>query len=336
MIRLSCKHCGQKLQVPETRAGQTGCCPKCKGRITVPAVPASEPPAPPVKNHPLAPADTASGPLNTALLDLPEPQAVDDQGPDARLCEQEALVRLGFTPPPEYTGERRFPWLIDILLYPVNTPGLTALTIIVGIPLSLNLVLRFVGLLANVLYLTGLIIRVIIGLYAGWYLAECTYDSAKGGTRAPEVFGGDIGLGGMWARVSYLIAVSIIYVLPAVLYPMYFSKRDAIYFVLVAWAVVFFPMGLLAMVMHDGTSVLNPFFLLNSILRVFLPYLGLLLVIAMFGLLLWLIGRAPTQGPTPLWLYITGFLATGYTSFVLAHLLGRFYWRYRDRLDWGL
>lgn len=334
MIHLSCEHCGQRLQVPETRAGQMGCCPKCKGRITVPAVFASEPPAPQEKKHP--PAGAASGPLNAALFDLPLPQTADDQGPDARLREQEALAKLGFTPPPEYTGERRFPWLIDILLYPVNTPGLTALAIIVGIPLALSLVLRFVGLLANVLYLPALILGIVIGLYAGWYLAECAYDSAQGGTRAPEVFGGDTGLGGMWSRVSYLIAVFIIFVLPAVLYPMYFSKKDAIYFVLVAWAVVFFPMGLLAMVMHDATSVLNPLFLLNSILRVFLPYLGLLLLIATFGLPLWLIRRLSARDAPPLWLDVTGLLVARYIPFVLAHLLGRFYWRYRDRLDWGL
>jgi len=334
MIHLSCEHCGQRLQVPETRAGKTGRCPQCKGRITVPAGSASEPPATEERMH--LPAGAASGPLNAALFDLPQTQTDDDQGPDARLREQEALARLGFTPPPKHTGQRRFPWLIDILLYPVNTPGLTALAIIVGIPLSLNLLLRFVGLLVGVLYLPALILKIVIGLYAGWYLAECTVDSAQGGTRAPEVFGGDTGLGGMWSRVSYLIAVFIIFVLPAVLYPMYFGKRDVIYFVLVAWAVVFFPMGLLAMVMHDATSVLNPIFLLNSILRVFLPYLGLLLVITTFGLLPWLIGRLSAQGPTPLWLYVTGFLVTGYVSFVPAHLLGRFYWRYQDRLNWGL
>ncbi len=334
MIRLLCEHCGQRLQVPETRVGRTGRCPQCKGRIVVPPASAPEPAVLPEQPH--SAASAASGPLNAALLDLPQTQPAEDQDPDALLREQEALAKLGFTPPPEHTGERRFPWLIDIVLYPINTPGLTALAIIVGIPLLLDLLLRLVGLLTNVLYLPALILKIVIGLYACWYLAECTYDSAQGGTRAPEVFGGDIGLSGMWSRVSYLAAVCIIFVLPAVLYPRYFGKKDVIYFVFVAWAVVFFPMGLLAMVIHDATSVLNPLLLLNSILRVFLPYLGLLLLIATFGLLLWLIDRLSTQDPSPLWLDVPGPLVTGYIAFVLAHLLGRFYWRYRDRLDWGL
>ena len=152
----------------------------------------------------------------------------------------------------------------------------------------------------------------------------------------PEVFGADIGLSGMWSRVSYLLAVCIIYLLPATLYPMYFGRRDVVFAVLLTWAVIFFPMGLLAMVMHDDTSVLNPLFLLGSILRVCLPYLGLLFMVAALGLVFWLIDRLSGQGPPPLWLDLLGFFIMGYLTFILAHLLGRFYWRYRDRFDWGL
>lgn len=334
MMHLQCEHCGQKLQVPETRAGKIGRCPRCKGRVTVPPVSAPEPPVAP--EQPPAPTQADSGPLNAALFDLSQPQTSEEQGPDARLREQEALTRLGFAPPPNYTGERKFPWPIDILLYPVSTPGLTALAIIVGIPLLLHLVLRLVPFVAPVAYLPCFIIRLVIGLYAGWYLAECVSDSAQGGTRVPEVFGSDIGLSGMWSRVSYLLAVCIIYLLPAALYPMYIGRRDAVFAVLLAWAVLFFPMGLLAMVMHDDTSVLNPLFLLGSIFRVCLPYLGLLLLIAALGLLFWLIGRLSGQGPPPLWLDLLGFFIIGYLPFILAHLLGRFYWRYRARFDWDL
>jgi hypothetical protein len=252
------------------------------------------------------------------------------------LREQEALARLGFAPPPSYTGERALPWPIDILLYPASVSGVTALTIIVGIPLVLRVVVRLVPSLAGIVYLPFVIIRLVIGLYAGWYLAECVCDSARGGTRVPEVIGSDIGLSGMWSRVSYLLAVYIIYLLPGVLYPMYFGRMDAVFAVLFAWGFIFFPMGLLAMAMHDDTSVLNPLFLLGSILRVCLPYLGLLFMVAALGLVFWLIDRLSGQGPPPLWLDLLGFFIMGYLTFILAHLLGRFYWRYRDRFDWGL
>jgi hypothetical protein len=31
-----------------------------------------------------------------------------------------------------------------------------------------------------------------------------------------------------------------------------------------------------------------------------------------------------------------GLAATNYVAFLVAHVLGRFYWRNRERLDWGL
>jgi hypothetical protein len=94
--------------------------------------------------------------------------------------------------------------------------------------------------------------------------------------------------------------------------------------------IVFFPMGLLAMIMHDSVSALNPLLLLGSIFRVFLPYVGFVLLLGMLvvGLaLLW---------PFLIVLPVIGFAAVLYGAFILAHILGRFYWRYRDRLDWGI
>lgn len=271
--------------------------------------------------------------LDRRLLDLPPAQAASEDGRDPLLREKEVLAKLGFKPPPEYTGERQLPWPIDILLYPANMAGLTSLAILVGVPFLLTLVqllvfLPFLGLPLS-------IARLVVGLYGLWYWAECTYDSARGGTRAPGAF--DMaGLGDMWSRVSYLLAVYIIFVLPTVLYPLYGGSSAAIFAVLLVWAVVFFPMGLLAMVINDGTYVLNPLFLLGSIRRTFIPYLGLLLLIVAQGLLFRLVPNLLMRGGHSIWWVGLGSWTAAYSSLVTAHILGRFYWRYHARLDWSL
>jgi len=209
----------------------------------------------------------------------------------------------------------------------------TNLAIIVAIPLFLTVLQQvvFLPFLGVMFFLAQL----AIGLYAAWYWAECTYDSAQGGTRAPQLLD-TAGYGDKWSRVSYLLAVYAVFVLPALLYVLCTGRRDVLLWILVAWGILFFPMGLLAMVMHDGIYVLNPVLLLGSIRRTFVPYLGLLLLIAtqvaLFGLVLHLVAREANA----LGLAALALLTGGYSSLVVAHILGRFYWRYHERLDWGL
>jgi hypothetical protein len=273
----------------------------------------------------LIPADAAQVRID-ASLDRTLPKYTDEDRQEDRREERRLLTRLGIEPIAEYTGQRKLPWPIDILLYPANLAGLASLAIIIGVPLLLSLVLwviPFVGLLA-------FIIQVLVGLYAAWYFAECVYDSAKGGTRAPQALDTG-GTGEMWERVAYVLAVWIIFVVPMVVYFLATEgKKDAILWGLVAWAVVFFPMGLLAMVIQDSFSAINPFFLLGSILRVFFPYMGfvLLLCVVVTGLAwFW---------PPPIVPPVVSFAVGQYAALVFAHILGRFYWRNRERLDWGL
>ena len=99
-------------------------------------------------------------------------------------------------------------------------------------------------------------------------------------------------------------------------------------------AVALLPMGLLAMVLHESLSVLNPVFLLGSIRRVLLPYAALVLTVATFVLLCVFMPRILENSRASIAARAGGFAAFTYGTLVLAHLLGRFYWRYRERLDW--
>ena len=85
--------------------------------------------------------------------------------------------------------------------------------------------------------------------------------------------------------------------------------------------------------MFDAFDALNPIFIIGSIFKTFLSYCGLILSLGIFGglvaLIFWILGRLP----------ILGFVSNAinlYLLFVAAHLLGRFYWWYKDKLDWGI
>jgi len=330
MIRFQCPHCDGRLQVPDTHAGTEGRCPRCKKTVTAPSVPSSERPILPDATPEAATAPPKA--LDRQLLDLPAALAADDDSPAARLREKEALARLGFTPLPECAGERQFPWPIDVLLYPANTAGLTTLAIVVGIPFLLTVVNRLLG---SFLSGAAFVIHLLIGLYGGWYLVECIYDSAHGGTRAPPGFDAG-GLADMKSRMINVVGVFVVFAWPPGIYHIWTHQTDTVFWVLVAWGIVLFPMGLIAMAMLDSSEALNPLLLLGSIRRTFLPYLGLLLPIASLVGLAWLLPHGPAHQPPPLWLQAIEQTLGGYAVLVIAHIFGRFYWRYRERLDWGL
>ncbi|MBN2132597.1 MAG: hypothetical protein JW741_24055 [Sedimentisphaerales bacterium] len=339
MIEFRCQHCSQKLRVAESHAGRKSHCPRCKGALMIPPSAARDP-APGRETDGLTLIDPPK-PLDDAPPDVSDQQQIAREHAEARRQERALAASLGIETQPEYTGERRLPAPIDILLYPTSGAGLIAVAVIGGFPLLTHIIGRLLPFGVPLVGLPFFLIGLAIGLYAGWYFAECVYDSARGGTRAPVAFGGLVGFREMAARVMYLASVYIVYVLPAVIYGGFLGRIDAIFWGLLAWAIVFFPIGLLAMVILDSSSTLNPFFLLVSIFRTFFGYLGLLVLMALLAGLFWIIpgylAPRPEEGePIPLWLLVPGLLITTYVPFVFAHVLGRFYWRHTDRLDWGL
>jgi len=238
----------------------------------------------------------------------------------------ELLTSLGITPQPRHTGQRQRMWLLDIILYPASASGWMTLAIIVG----LTLLVPFAGLFP----LMDLVLAVIIFLYSGWYLAECVYDSAIGGVRAPAL--PVAGLAEMWARVSYFIAVYALYLLPPIVYYLFTRQTDSIFYALLVWTAIFFPMGLVAMAVMDSTTALNPFVLFWAILRTIPSYFGLLIPLVTVTLLIVLVWSVLANLVPSILAALVVQAGAVYTSMVQAHVLGRFYWRNRERLDWGI
>ena len=79
---------------------------------------------------------------------------------------------------------------------------------------------------------------------------------------------------------------------------------------------------------------------LRSYLSTFFQYLGLVLlviaVIFLFTQLVGLLETEATQKPSAVMLILGGavFFIGLYIAFVIAHIIGRFYWRHEEKLNW--
>jgi phage FluMu protein Com len=379
MIRFSCKHCGQKIRVPEAGAGRKGKCPKCKNIVLVPQV---EDTTPVASRTELSASEIISGDsiLDSRRFDITQESKAAGDGTakgtasDKAVGElqrlQGSLRRVELEPLPE----RKLPWYIDIVIYPTSKAGLTILGIFIGVPLLMEAFVQALFLLTGVFppffvfavffLVISLLINVVIRLYRYWYLSECIRDSSEGQIRAPETVASTPGL---WELISIYLKIFVcIIVLSA---PMYFyllkSKeiersfgavfgftlfffwtmvtevgRSGITFhILLFLAVFFFPMTLLSVVMFDSYRGLNPLLILSSIYSTIAPYCGMVLLLCVLWLPVVLIRKfivtQVVSFQSSLFLYLPRAVSI-YLMLVGAHLLGGFYWRYQEKLNWDV
>ena len=335
VIEFQCEECGQKISVPKIHAGKKALCPKCKAAFVVPGMRQR------LSNARRSNKPDSQGELT--LVDVPEQYKIKHHPTplfERALEQHPELERHSPLEDTESKGQRTLPWLLDIFLYPTSAPGLVHLVIFTLVPFFTIVAARMLGRVGMYLGFFGWIVRILIGLYMAWYLAECVRDSAKGGTRAPEAFALE-GTGEMYSQALHIVGCYIIFVFPAILYSVYTQRQDAIFWGLVSYGVFFFPMGLLACIMFDSIRGLNPILLIGSIFSTFFQYCAIVLLIGGIVLAIWAVGTVirpqDTQQPLTMgWRIIQGLLSfIGlYIIFVIAHLLGRFYWRFQEKLNW--
>ncbi len=345
MIHFQCGHCGAKLKVLDTHAGKEGRCPHCKGRIVVPATSVSEAPMPRPAIKQRGSGEPKACPedpvLDAAFLDVPrrnetptdassrsphaDEPAVDLQGP----AEQTATEAV------EPAGEPRLPWLIDAFLYPFNLAGIIHL---VSLWLLVNLlcpaVMEYLGLSPEYVPF----VYTLPVAYVAYYLAACIRDSAGGARRAPD-FWMSPGDSGKWDCLSEFVQVVGCFAVcfwPVSVYYIARERADGIYWLLLAGGGFFLPMSLLAVVWFDSYSGLDPRLIVGSMFRTFVPYSVLGLFLGGEALLFVKMGLN-TYGfyrPPPLPFVLR--LVQLYLVFIAAGLLGRFYQRYKERLNWDV
>jgi len=172
--------------------------------------------------------------------------------------------------------------------------------------------------------------------YSLYYFAECIRDSAAGGRRAPDLRLNPV-QSDKWDYISQLlIVVGSIAVCfwPAAVYYIVTERSDLIYWLILGFGGFFFPMVLLAVVLFDSFSALNPILIIGSIFRTLLPYCGMVLFFYA-GALLFIKIDSPVNR---FWLLpLVPFLIKGiqlYMIIVAVGFLGRFYWRHKNKLNW--
>jgi len=319
-VSFTCSMCHREIEEPESSRGKLVECPHCKDYVPVPIAegPAQEAPAPP---GPRAEPDTS----------------------DQRFEQLQSSIGEMPAKEPDHVTERKLPWVLDIFLYPTSKAGLITLAIIIFVPLLIGIVVSSLSasargfppllVLAVPVSMIGMITRLLLSLYLYWYFCECIRDSAAGGVRAPETVGATPGLGDLLWQWFRTFACLVVFAAPTLIYYAHVRQIDSVFWALLAVGVFVFPMALLAVVMFDSFAGLNPILLVGSVFSTFLPYCAM---IAMFALLVFLIVQeAPViQGSAILFFTIR--CVGVYLALIVAHLLGWFYHRYEQKLNWDV
>ncbi|MHC4395835.1 MAG: zinc ribbon domain-containing protein [Planctomycetota bacterium] len=332
MISFHCKKCGKKIKVPEDKVGKKGRCPRCRTIVVVPE-PKSDSPvvgrsdsdtkkqaetAPPAPDTTQKDEATGSqtGWDDTFAKTIEEAQDHEDRIQEQETQEQEQTER---------TGERKLPWFIDFFLYPMSLPGLINLVIFCLIP-----ALLIVRRVLPVPIIWSLLI-IIITVYMYYYFVECIYDSAAGGTRMLWNMHKTADIGDAFLRLLGAAGCFFVFFGPILLYYSFTKRIDVVFWLLIAYAVLFFPMALLAAVTFDFSRSFSTLLWFMSIFKTFLLYIGLVLIVCAFvALIVWL-ARFFYKSRALAFLYSVIFI---YLIMLDAHLLGRFYWRYKEKLNW--
>jgi len=318
MVRFQCQHCGAKLQVSEAHAGKQGRCPQCKGRTTVPPAPATLPPI--ATGNASRATGAPRNPLDGTLLDLPPAFASPAPEPGERTDDATSLKGK--------TSRSAF----GVLLYPMNLSGIIHLLIFSLLPPLWTQALTSDFWMAPGIGL--LFCLTVLTLYFLHYAAACLSDSAQGGTRAADVNSDStpLSVDALLSTGETILPLVALVWGPPLAY--YFIKGQADWF-FAAWTATLglaFPMTTLSVNYHDSVRGANPMLVLPSIASVPGPYCMLVVLLAVLtglaGLLMHLAG-----GPQGIWIARPAII---YVLLVETHLLGRFYCRYQERLDWGI
>ena len=301
IIKFHCKNCGQKIRVPQIHAGKKGKCPKCKNIIIIPK------------------AQTSSSVTEPANFEHTQTAEYNQELEEESAEDAESATKC------------KLPWLVDIFLYPISASGMVHLAILSFLPRML-LPLGHLNWLYPPIFFLGFLV-IFIG-YLFYCLSDCIRDSANGGRRAPNI---DISptvllnIGELISPVLKMFVCITVCLGPLLAYFIITRRTDLIFWLLVTYGIFFLPMVLLAVVLFDSLRALNPILIIASMFNVFLPYCGLVsLFFVVSGLVAVIITFMPQL---PIISYILSAVCV-YLTMVMSHLLGRFYWRCQEKLNW--
>jgi len=286
------------------------------------------------------PADDPQVPaLDARLFDVAHKGRTSNEAPSPS-CERDTPGQDSHEPVEPAAAEgvepaedSTLPWFIDAFLFPSNLGGVIHLVLLwLLVNLLCPAAMQYLGLGTEYVPF----VYTLPVAYVVYYLAECIRHSVGGARRAPEYWMSPCDSSRWDCLTQSVEVVGCVAVCfwPASVYYIARERSDWIFWSLMAGGGFFFPMVLLSVVWFDSYSGLDPVIIMGSIARTFVPYTVIVLLLAAGALLFVKMGLS-TYGfyrPPPLALVFR--LVQLYLLFVAAGLVGRFYWRYRRRLNW--
>jgi len=329
-IHITCD-CGQRIRVPKTFIGKQGKCPKCKNLFTISRPPDSMAPD---RDEPIRLKRDSDG---ISQPDRPVYKTSDAPRPAASEPFNEITGKSEIKPEPPKPPAT----LLDVFAFPFSLSGIIHLIIFSLAPLVmyfLQLTL-FSFCCYGQLVAFGLII--LVAGYFYYYLVHCIIAAAKDERRAPDVSDDVPTFGDLARRLLLFVTSTIICYLPAISYIIYcfyhsflgnYLNEERLHFfnILCLVGLFFYPMFLLAIAMFDSMTALNPILIVASIFSTFLPYCGLALLFLGIGWLVHFVAEMREYLALLVWAFEV------YVIFVCAYILGRFYRRYEERLNWEI
>lgn len=331
MIRFSCPECGQKLVVKSKFAGKSSTCPKCKSGLSIPV------------QEPLISLDFDSNPAfemdeNGTVYTKEEKTPV----PEILLLKQKELEEKERIEKELCT--RKHPAILDVFMYPFNEGSMTFFAALMIIPI---LFLIFMGLLFTAAYAMPALIVFIVAIavimawisipltmYYIWYFTECVRDSAEGHVRAPETIATTPDFFQLLGRYILVFAAFAVPFLPFSSYLLKSGGQlNGPEFVLTYLIGAFLsPIMLLSVSYFGNLSGLNIFRIMVALFKTFFSYLILIGVLILWTLVVATI--VVVLNSIPLLASFLALPAGLYLGLVYAHILGRFYYLNRDKLNW--
>jgi len=294
--------------------------------------------------------------------ELQKPEFLESQA-DSATCEKNELgieIKRHKQQEEQKYFIRKFPWFIDIFLYPANVQGLSMLIVLAGIPLlimCLSILMSFLPVIGLFVSIIGALIIIVINLYVYLYLCQCMQNSAEGYVRLSVSVSEHSDLSEAFFVLLRIIGCLILFFAPALirlyknsemnnifyflLHLYEYNQPDKIFYYLLAGGAALFPISLLSVVMHGSLCGLNPFLLIASILKTFFHYAGLILIFWAGIFAIFYIRQYITKVFTGgIFTYTVAFgvfrFIKIYLLMIVAHLLGRFYYKNSQKLNWGM
>jgi hypothetical protein len=305
LITFNCESCGIDIRVMPKYGGKKTCCPNCRSVVVVPA------------------------PDDHRVMPTLEPKVCIE---DKELYSTPDYEAWRQTQIPDTYPKRPLPWFVDIFVYPCSISGMANLCIFWFLPILIGLIPP-----VNFLSILLFIAELIVAGYMYHFLLECIRDSASGGIRAPTNIGSQVGGLRALASLWQIVVTFVVFWGPLVACLLYVRAQSfdpwasPLFWAALAYALIFFPVGTLAIAIMDLADAFNPWLWVKAMFRAPLEYGGLVLGCAALFLILYGTGVVAAIVP------FIGLLIFGIDIcllMILSHLIGRFYYRNAAKLGW--